>query len=54
MKVFIIEKFYKSQLQEEINNFIVGKFVTDIKYQVSVYDDTERHYAMILYKEKRQ
>ncbi len=54
MKVKVIDSEHESDLEEEINKFIVDKKVIDIKYQLShFFDGRDQIYsfsAMIIYE----
>ena len=60
VKVFEANNFYSSRerkfvtefpekLEQQINNFIKGKTVVDIKYQLSVSEDDAYYSAMVIY-----
>lgn len=56
MKVKVFDFEHEKDLEENINNFIVGKEIIDIKYQLSIAINGEEQIycfsAMIIYIEK--
>ena len=63
VKFFEANNFYSSRerkfvtefpekLEQQINDFIKGKTVVDIKYQLSVSEDDEYYSAMVIYDEQ--
>ncbi len=54
MKVKIFDESHEADLEEDINSFIMGKDVVDIKYHVSIAINGEEQIycftAMIVYK----
>ena len=56
MKVKVFDFEHEKVLEENINNFIVGKEIIDIKYQLSIAINGEEQIycfsAMIIYIEK--
>lgn len=62
VKFFEANNFYSSRerkfvtefpekLEQQLNNFIKGKTVVDIKYQLSVSEDDAYYSAMVIYEE---